>query len=840
MYDLGKIMGPNTDLEQKNESRHQTPDPSPKEWEREYPKVADPFKIPFEDWGCLFQSPVSKRVCTLKDFISFDSKGTLEDWERVNEMLLKWINLDQSSQLLEDEEEQLKKWLETGQIDSSATFYRKIVKRLGKEGLTNEDLIGRYVCRLVRCDQLYYDPHYQTVYQLTPAQARIINEQKKQEGSSLDKFNELKLIRERQRLSWSLSEPFQSLMAMFDSDLGREISDPQNNHTKEFLRVRTKNKRGKHNSISTTPAELNRFSPLRYWSPPGSFANSVFHMLIWKPIITGKDLYGRKLDIPEEEKRLENYFVVVNDFNTAKFRIPEYAKLFKCFIRLAEKISEQPAESPLKNADPISFTRKEENDLLFFAPQFSYYLMPHSDDGELEFPMKNAQGQNSAWDLAEHYHNDSEETKMKHLLLVLRDRMLELILWSRYQQEIRSVGLIPAQRIFSIDYSTEEAREKVANLIEDYKNGEHNKLEDTLKNMLRAGDLSRIFSLKRVYDRVDQRSLPSPTRGDSRIPWMINTSNSRERAVPQRDQNIEFSSNLLALNHEEKVYYGNIEPLDCLYKMVKYYQMVYQTIMFILKPDNRKFRPKMYRLSTVQVREFRRYINSDLEHLSLEFYLDRAGKALDPSHRSNSRMKPESGFSLIKKHNSTAHYTYLDFMADSSHIFSAIHSHLVSINRALGDLYYNVTELPLSSFTPIGKSEIIHLTSELNRIMRGLLVATHQSPQVRWQNDIANYLMSVRSDCERFFHSIPQYYASHRARLIVFPLLPEEMTEHEHNQPYEHPISCLPLTAGVYVDFLHIYQNIASHVLAVLNWSIRLRSKFYFVPRRYIQSIAPT
>jgi hypothetical protein len=49
----------------------------------------------------------------------------------------------------------------------------------------------------------------------------------------------------------------------------------------------------------------------------------------------------------------------------------------------------------------------------------------------------------------------------------------------------------------------------------------------------------------------------------------------------------------------------------------------------------------------------------------------------------------------------------------------------------------------------------------------------------------------------------------------------------------------VPWSAGAYLDFLDTYQNIVHHLMAVIVWSVRLYSLWYFVPRRYLQLIAP-
>lgn len=327
--------------------------------------------------------------------------------------------------------------------------------------------------------------------------------------------------------------------------------------------------------------------------------------------------------------------------------------------------------------------------------------------------------------------------------------------------------------------------------------------------------------------------------------------------------------------------YGKIEPLQCLQNMTLYYQYILGSIKHLAEvkeSGDRTF--ELARMSFEQVRDSRRYINSDLEHFGLEFYLQRVewarrcheeiiGRAptdqVRLDHIKDARRNPSrhpcrmrDGFVHIlcppkrksKKKTKAdtkkpaTEYTYEHYLGQTLHIFVAIHSHLTSINRALGDLYQYVTQAPFSTFTPLGKSEIRHLTRELNRIMRGLLIATHLQPQAEWQNDLINYLTSCRADCQRFIESIPDYYQTHRMRQVVFkidPLARGTMIDpYDTETPHLFPVSCLPWSAGMYSDFLSAYQSIAVHVLAVLDWALRLYSLWYFVPRRYLRLVSPS
>jgi hypothetical protein len=306
----------------------------------------------------------------------------------------------------------------------------------------------------------------------------------------------------------------------------------------------------------------------------------------------------------------------------------------------------------------------------------------------------------------------------------------------------------------------------------------------------------------------------------------------------------------------EDFIYREIDPLGCLDSMKEYYQLIFKSIYHLVGHKKFSDTNNLAHMSFEHVRALRRYVNADLDNLSIEFYLQRRGWALDclknsdvKEHRKKALKDPahhpcamKGGFrSIVDKKKD---YTYEEFLGDTLPVFVAIHSHLVSINRALGNLYYYATEAPFSSFTPTGKSEISNLTRHLNRIMKGLLIATHLQPQSDEQYDLVNYLVSCRADCQYFFETIPRYYQTHRMRLVVFPIDPPAIDSYQMDEPLEFdlrvfPVSCLPWSAGVYLDFLAAYEDIALHVMAVLVWALRLYSLWYFVPRRYLRLIAP-
>ncbi len=312
-----------------------------------------------------------------------------------------------------------------------------------------------------------------------------------------------------------------------------------------------------------------------------------------------------------------------------------------------------------------------------------------------------------------------------------------------------------------------------------------------------------------------------------------------------------FLGSVLPWAAEKILAFGQIDCLECLSPMTWYYRRVRASIRHLCGDPGFAASGHLARMTFEQIRRIRRYIDTDLHNYSIEFYLQRKewarSAALAPRSGKDQKrggphpsvcvesMKEGAGFFRVRTLGEQA-YTYEQFLGETLPFFIAIHVHLVSINRALSDLHYYVTELPFATFTDIGKSEIRHLTTELDRIMTGLLVATHLQPRSSWQSDLVSYLISCRADCQRLFQTIPRYYQSHRLRLIIFPIDPLNEVS---SGPHALPIACSPWSAGVYLDFLIAYQNIAQHVMAVLHWALRLYSLWYFVPRRVLRVISP-
>ena len=426
------------------------------------------YKKACRKWGDYFQSPVNKAAQTLESAFNFNEAGAFMDgdtnFETAKVALLGWLEIKGGDDLIEE-------WLRTGRPLPTEKL-DIIRRRLRYETLTNDSLYDQPICRLVHGDQLRRDLDYRVVYQVTPGQSKLLNPQPDSRERPSAELPTKKLNRS-QKTYWGISETFQSLVAMFDSDLGtwRPSKDP--NETKEFIRVTSE----KPGAAPLTPDELNIYSPLRFWSPPPAFAGSVFHMLFWRALITGKDLFGRDVvKISREEEnpvkepigdpnsianRARQYYVVINWFNAAKFRLAAYDRLFETLMAIASFVggNGRRPDSVLCEIKDLVLGDQTLTDLLY-----PNYIPHHSKKfGEFEplnlkLPFKTVD--KPIWELARGHHSEKEKdkpTQVSHLLKFLRDKALELIIWSKYQMEIRSVGLIPCQYLYRVELNPDYA-----------------------------------------------------------------------------------------------------------------------------------------------------------------------------------------------------------------------------------------------------------------------------------------------------------------------------------------------------------------------------------------------
>lgn len=823
-----------------------------------------------------------------------------------------------------------------------------------------------------------------------------------------------------QRIYRGLSELFHSLIAMFDSDMGAPMDDEEEGGgpaskpitdlkelaekfdrktrsrpiyvTKEFIRIEAKderlrdeaapggeeaedeakrkkqgNKQAQQVRTHLTPNELNRYSPLRFWSPPPAFARCVFHMLFWQSVITGKDLFGR--DVPEQRnasarpsdgqvdeveqtlrERLDDYFVIVNQFNAAKYRIAEYARLVEALANVALRVESLAARHEFGPNAPLSLFPSEAwvdprspNRPIFYPehapPQHGneskqakgqpgkgaqgrydqrIVIDPLKVKLSLPFEETRQEGVQILWELAARYQQQNgPETNVGHILKMLRDRILELILWSRYQMEIRSVGVVPVQHVYRIELD-KDGRELIRRLIDQFSQAggdekeqqqrkryiagvasdsakQFEKIEQDLLRVLKPQEverrnsdqradpdapepfpgLARWIKLRKIYDRGPRRAME---RSEADIKWFERSDQEPERVrspeVETRNDTGSSSSSdstsdrhaaEIVLEPDEQDLYGKIEPLQSVRQMVWYYHRMRQSMRHLV--GDKRFADEAFlaRVPRSHIDELRRYINADLENYALEFFLQRRDWALKcrddwlkgpeqwKDHLVTARENParhpcqmQRGFARIVDADSNnqspeQRYPYEQFLGESLSMVVAIHAHLASITKSLMDLHYSAAELPFASFSEAGANEIRHLTTELRRIMRGLLVATHLQNQANWQADLVSYLLTCRADCQRLFETIPRYYQTHRFRLVLYPISPpaDHVDPYTRGEAHAYPITCLPWSAGLYQDFLIGYQAIAYHVMAISHWSIRMYALWYFVPRRLLRAISP-
>lgn len=425
------------------------------------------------EWGDYFQSPVDKTARTLNSAFKFNKFGAFLDGDASEEKEERSDNKGKDNGTdfdtakdalflwLGDEDDSILAWLKEGTPLSTEKLY-KIKRRLRAETLTNESLYDQPICRLVHRDQLRRDLDYQVVYQVTPGQSKLLNlEQDPRERKSEEPPTQR--LKRSQKAYWGISETFQSLVAMFDSDLGtwRDPGIRPEMVTKELIRI-TADKKTETQLL--TPDELNIYSPLRFWSPPPAFSGSVFHMLFWRAVVTGKDLFGREVikSAPLEmdkvlpgngnkssiAERARHYYVVINWFNAAKFRLAAYDRLFETLMAIASFIGRIKSDTPLCEI---------KKDLILSDPALDELLYPNAPHKFREFPKLNLKLPFKAvdkpiWELAWSHQNAKDQpTQISHLLKFLRDKALELIIWSKYQMEIRSVGLIPCQYLYRIE-----------------------------------------------------------------------------------------------------------------------------------------------------------------------------------------------------------------------------------------------------------------------------------------------------------------------------------------------------------------------------------------------------
>ncbi|MCR9096060.1 MAG: hypothetical protein NXI30_17690 [bacterium] len=866
----------------------------------------------------------------------------------------------------------IKEWLETGTIAERWTLIRQLRTLIRTREVSEHDLAGRTVCRLVRKDQLRYDRNYHALYQLSPSHHREILRrwQEDVEGNSKKKrIEQLQRVRESQAIYWSLGPAIQSAIAMFDSDLGRDFRDVDGDGgedqrskleslyrnrselvspTKGLMRIVAKPDllfEGFPNEAHLDPTDLNLFSPLRYWAPVSTFARSVFHLLFWQPIATGLDLYGRRFPhiidggktSPSHplqgwmiRRRAEFYYVAMTSYQSTNFRPTKYSEILELLLELAREIEKGARKKARENGcSPGEIYAHQLGNISFGFEGIasSRWVMEHFPKEQLIEPPSNwrvtckfpfSDNGRQIYELATQPSREEplEGSSVHDLLIMLRNRILELAVWADSQREIRSQGTIPIEQLYSIDLEDVEGK-----LLAPLRESDDEKLFE----LLRDGTLDRVVRLRRVYDRTHHEQLD---RNESILEWPELSSeqgkNETGPAAPEPSSdsaaiakewlipNAYRSTRDLPLSphvDDAQDAYREIVPLNCLWPMTWYYRGVRDTIRYFARGDaervfavpstpprrwidddaaqsmpeadrlarraewelreeekgdrisprvgQRTGNLRFLRMERGQIDRVCRYINTDLLNYALEFYLQRKrwaldanGNARDLSGEARRRfqenafaanpfpellsMKSGCGFRRILDTKNPDAYSFNEFLGDSHTHFAAIHGHLVAVNETFARIHKVSLELPLGSFSDAARAEVLHLTSEMDRVMEGMMVAIHLQPRVHRESDLVSYIVTSRSDAQRLIDTLPRYYQDHRLRLVI----EGSSASREGDQGF-FPTPCLPDYAGAYMELLTGFELVASHALAILSWSIRMMALWYQVPSRVLQSVSP-
>ena len=473
----------------------------------------------------------------------------------------------------------VRSWLRDGAPLNPETVNR-IKAKLRDSSFSNKDLYGVPICRLVNRNQLRYERHHKIIYQLTPGQLQTMKYSSIKELPEVERIfgpdqpgkREIRaqLARQNQSLYWGVSDLFKSLIAMFDSDMGKNhfFEKDKKIVTKSFINIsgevskgdnqeahldqrandiaeevsKAENQEPYHKIGPLSPWMLNLFSPMRYWSPPTTFAKNVFHMLFWRSIITGRDLYGRSIgDKKPEEKltpshiqqRIDAYLVIINWFQSSKYRITDYENLFMMVNEIANTLynSEKPQgekASDEKVSDILNKKLSEKvavniDDAIFFPMykkgnnSYSFLEMEWPDvkigiDFNLNLSDVSAEDFKKRlldWDLFSPYKQVDDKTYvLRHVLQFLRDKLLELVLWSMFQAEIRSVGWVPVQHLYKIElkqacrdrcYDLAEMYEHAVNSSAEIREELFGKIDDSVIELIMTMDEEEPVELVKIF-----------------------------------------------------------------------------------------------------------------------------------------------------------------------------------------------------------------------------------------------------------------------------------------------------------------------------------------------------
>lgn len=526
------------------------------------PAFQNLFRPTEDEWQRYFQSPVDKAAHSVNKVFEFNHLGALQNHKGAEKFLLKWLEVDKEDRADEVTRGAINKWLASGDVLAGEAL-DKIAEKLKKETLPNQALYNQLICRLVRRNQLRYDPDYQIIYQLTPGQSRLIEPDTSNREQHVSHQSHSEIVDRNRRTYWGISEVFQSLIAMFDSELGKVTGKKREGETKEFIRIEAKSILGTSGETSLTPSELNKYSPLRFWAPPPVFARCVFHMIFWRSIITNKDLYGRKV-IEAKEKgavedrikdRVDYYYVIINWFNAAKYRIANYDELFLALMAVAQNLvvacgadtQLNGTHTQLKLSE-VKDVRLESKDIKkwFYPTVFEHTPFNRPENPRLWLPFGTVS--THFWELARRYQEGDKRredfTRVSDFLKFLRDRALELILWSKYQMEIRSIGIIPIQHLYRLEL-TDEGETHLKKLVELYdpvaglEEDDHpeklsvNKQINEYVSAVKPDEIDRWIKLVKVYGGIHREIVEPKVLQRGGIKWLEKSGRKR----PEVDAN---------------------------------------------------------------------------------------------------------------------------------------------------------------------------------------------------------------------------------------------------------------------------------------------------------------
>ncbi|MBK8098765.1 MAG: hypothetical protein IPK26_16755 [Planctomycetes bacterium] len=370
--------------------------------------------------------------------LGFDERGV--SVEENQSQMARWLTEDTDLAKSKEADDLVKSWFD-GNWKACGALKERVVEKLKGLQVTKSSLYGKPVVRLVHNNQLQYDLDNRIVYQLTPAQIRM-------ERSEPDAEDLLRI----QLLYRNLPRGLQSLLAVFDSDLGKDGGTE--NHSKELLFVEPSPPK----AIAVSPSSLNYYSSLRYWAPVPSFVASVFHLLFWRPVLRGSDLYGRHVISAEDQDKWPNtyhglmeraacYRLAINTFHGAVFHVADYGDLFSQLWEIARWVESDDSKTSLIMKDSILrqvALARADHERRRQAARASYvvkYALP-----EIRLRLTESK---KPLELLMHYPGYRKDRK-RATLAFLRDKCLEVIAWSLYQAEIRSNGMVPVQRLYAV------------------------------------------------------------------------------------------------------------------------------------------------------------------------------------------------------------------------------------------------------------------------------------------------------------------------------------------------------------------------------------------------------